>query len=307
MDQENEMFDAHSLSDALDNAILMHRDAHFGGNFELMLNYYKNEGKGVHPDFRLGRIVELADMEKQMGQNLAAILLSGPEAEKVAKSKEAYKILRDLFEEEDDERKKHARLLADLILSEEEEPLKEMAAIIAEKEAIVRPLIDLLQAEDFYDPLFPGYGEAPILAAKCLGEIGDKRAIISLFESLGTSDFFNEDIALKALQTIGEPAKQFLLKVLQSRPLTADNEKAAIALLQFKESSDVSSACFKMLQDPQVLKDLPLCTYLIMGCEHLESLELKESFLKMLEDPKLPKPLKLDMQTIAKEWKKTKG
>lgn len=301
MDQENEMFDVHSLEDALDNAILMHRDAHFGGNFELMVDYYKNEGKGVHPDFKLERIVELATMEKQMGQNLAAILLSGPEAEKVAKSKDVYKALRDLFETEDPD-KKYARLLADLILSEEDEPHEEMKAIIAEKGAIVRPLIDLLQAEDFYDPLFPGYGEGPILAAKCLGEIGDKRAIISLFESLGTSDFFNEDIALKALQTIGEPAKQFLLKVLHAKPLNVDNERAAIALLQFKESPEVARACFEMLQDPQTLKDLPLCTYLIMGCEHLDKTELKENFLKMIEDPKLPKPLKLDMQSLAKEW-----
>lgn len=301
MDQENEMFDAHSLADALDNMILMHRDAHFGGNFELMLDYYKNEGKGVYPEFKIERIVELAKMEKQMGQNLAAILLSGAEAEKVAKSKDAYKALRDLFENEDPD-KKYARLIADLILSEEEEPLDEMAAIIAERGAIVRPLINLLQAEDFYDPLFPGYGEGPILAAKCLGEIGDKRAIISLFESLGTSDFFSEDIALKALQAIGEPAKQFLLKVLRGKPFNADNEKAAIALLQFKESPEVSLACFEMLQDPQVLKDLPLCTYLVMGCEHLDKTELKDSFLKMMEDPKLPKPLKLDMQSLAKEW-----
>ena len=71
-------------------------------------------------------------------------------------------------------------------------------------------LIDLLRNEDFYDPLFPGYGEAPVLAAKCLGLIGDKRAIISLFEAIGEGDFFNEDIILDALHVIGNPARDFL-------------------------------------------------------------------------------------------------
>ena len=35
------------LTDELDHAILMHKDVHFGGNFSLMIEYYKEEGKGV--------------------------------------------------------------------------------------------------------------------------------------------------------------------------------------------------------------------------------------------------------------------
>jgi len=302
MDTEHsEGIEGFPLTDSQDNNILMHRDAHFGGSFDFMIDYYKKEGKGICPDFELERIVELANMEKQMNQNLAAVLLSGAEAETVAKSKTAYKALRDLYENKNSD--KNARLIADLILAEEEEPEQEIAAIVAEKGSIVRSLIQLVQSEDFHDPLFPGYGQAHLLATTCLGLIGDKRAIISLFESIGTGNFDDENIALAALQAIGEPAKQFLLKVLQGKPLNEDNERAAIALIGFKEDPEVSTACFKMLQEPLVLKDLPLATYLIAACEHLNKTPYGEDLAALAEDTKIPKMLQQDIKIIIKQWK----
>lgn len=289
------------LADSLNNSILMHRDAHFSGDFDSMIEYYEKEGKGVSPDFDLDKIRELAELEKQSNENLAGILLTGPEAEQVAKSKNTYKALKDLYENNDPD-KKYARLIADLILSEEENPEKEIQAIVQEKGAIVRSLIDLLKAEDFYDPLFPGYGHAPSLAAQCLGLIGDKRAIIALFESIGAGDFFDEAIALNALKTLGAPAKEFLLKVLHGKPLNEDNERAAIALVQFKDDPEVAAFCFQMLQDKDVLKDLPLSTYLVMACEHLDQTAFKDAFIAMSKDEKIPKTLRLDMNAIAREW-----
>ncbi len=289
------------LADSLNNAILMHRDAHFSGDFDAMIEYYQKEGRGVFPDFELEKIHELAKLEKEMNENLSGILLSGAEAEQVAKSKNTYKVLKELYDNKDSD-KKYARLLADLILTEEEEPEQEIQAIVEEKGAIVRPLIDLLQAEDFYDPLFPGYGHAPSLAAKCLGLIGDKRAIISLFESIGAGDFFDETVALTALKTIGTPAKEFLLKVLHGKPLNADNERAAIALIQFKEDPEVAEFCFQMIQDKEVLKDIPLATYLILACEHLDKTVFKEAFITMSKDEKIQKMLRQDMVIIAKQW-----
>ncbi len=295
---ENEEF---SLADASDAAILMHRDAHFGGQFEIMQNYYDKEGKGVCSDFDAKRISELAALEKEMNQNLSGIILSGADAERVAEAKEAYKKLRDLYDE-DKPFNKIPLLLADLILSEDEDPREEIAAIIKEKGLAVSALIELIRSENFYDPLFPGYGQAPGLALKCLGLIKDKRAIIALFESIGTGDFFDEDVALDALHAIGDPAKEFLLRVLKGKPWTGDNEKAALALIAFKEDQTVSSTALKMLMDPDVCAHISLATYLILICEGLTDKKSREAFTALLDHPSTPKELKQDIKIIAKLW-----
>jgi len=148
----------------------------------------------------------------------------------------------------------------------------------------------------------PGYGKAPLLAAKCLGLIGDKRAIISLFETLGESDFFDEDIELAALKSIGEPAKEFLLNVLKGRPLNADNEKAAIGLIQFKEDLGVAETCFKTLQEIDVQKNLSFATYLILACENINQTSYKDEFIHLSQSPSLDRMLRQDILSIIKEW-----
>jgi len=290
------------LSNVQDVAILMHREVHFGGKFDVMLDYYVNEGKGVNPEFDLERIHALAKLEKEMKTDLAPTLLSGADAEKIAEAKTAYKKLRALYEKARPETK-YMTLVADLILSEEIEPVQEIEAIVKEKGAIVPALIELLKSEEFYDPLYPGYGMAPSLAAKCLGLIGDKRAIIYLFEAIGQGDFFDEDIALTALQAIGAPAKEFLLKVVHGRPLNEDNEKAAIALIAFKDDEEVSKVCLEMLKDEQVRRDVPLSTYLILACEGLKNPSDREDFQHLAKDAKTPKILAQDIHAVAKLWK----
>jgi HEAT repeat protein len=296
--------DDFALANALDATILMHRDAHFGGNFAFMLEYYEKEGKGVHPEIELSRILELQQMENQLKQNLAAVILTAPEAERVADAKTAYKKLRDLYEIKRAKTVKvtNPLLIADLILSEEEEPEAEIAAAVAEKGEIVPQLISLLRSEDFYDPLFPGYGQAPFLASKCLGLIGDKRAIIALFELIGEEDFFSETQLLEALKQIGDPAKEFLLKVLHSRPINLDNERAAIALAYFKDDPEVAATCFKMLTELDLNAQPIFATYLVLACEGLNVTE-REAFIALMDAPKTPKMLKQDMQIIAKQWK----
>lgn len=291
------------LANAQDTAILMHRDVHFGGKFDIMLDYYINEGKGVNTDFDIERIHALAKIEKDMKSNLAPLLLTGADAEKVAEAKNAYKKLRQIYEKAPQTATKNMRLVADLILSEEQEPVNEIEAIVKEKSSIVPALIELLKAEEYYDSLFPGYGFAPSLAARCLGLIGDKRAIISLFEAAGQGDFFDEDVALNALKAIGAPAKEFLLKVVHGRPLNEDNERAAIALIAFKEDEDVGKASLEMLKDPQVRKDVPLATYLILTCEGLKKSEDRKAFLELAKDTSLPKILTQDIQVVSKSWK----
>jgi HEAT repeat protein len=300
--QDDLMPEGFPLADATDMAILMHRDAHFGGKFDIMREYYEKNGKGVDPEFELERIAELQQIEEKLKQNLAATYLSGPDAERVAQSKAAYKKLRSVFEGKDTPANKIARLIANLILSEEEETETAIDAVVAEKSTIVPALMELLRSEDYHDPLFPGYGLAPSLATKALGKIGDKRAIISLFESIGESDYFNDDLALEALQAIGQPAKEFLLKVLHSRPITYDNERAAMALLQFKDDPEVSNICLDMLKAIDLKKDVLLATHLILACSGLKDPIARKEFIAMAEKSTTPPMLRQDIKAISKTW-----
>lgn len=301
MNLEDE-YDAHSLGDELDNAILMHREAHFGGKFDLMLEYYEKGGKGIYPDFDLNRIQYLAVLEEKSSKNLAADLLTAAEVEKVLAAKKAYKTLKDQYEKKI-AKNKHAILLANLILSEEENPEKEIEAIVAENKTIVEPLLKLVRSEDFYDPLFPGYGKAPLLAIRCLGKIGSPQAIIALFESIGKGDFFDDDVALKALREIGQPAKDFLLKVLRAKPINEDNERAAIALLTFKNDPEIAKVCLDLLLTLDLKKDHFLATYLILACEGLKGSLEEMKFISLLDKRSFPKDLKADIECVLKEWK----
>lgn len=300
--QEDELYENEfSLTDARDHAIIMHRECHFGGHFPSMIDYYQKEGKGVSEDFSIEDIQRLAVLEGQMGQNLATVLLTGPEIEKISRSKEAYKNLRSLYEDKSPS-KKYPRLVADLIFSESGTEEEDIQSVVQEKQAIVPALVDLLRSDDFHDPLFPGYGLAPALAAKCLGLIGDKRAIISLFESIGESDVFDEELSLSALKNIGEPAKEFLLKILKGRPFTYDTERAAIGLIPFKQDPEVAKTCLDMLQEKDVIGNISLATYLILACEGLVDPAQRTTFKNLLRNPSLPKELTYDINAVIKSW-----
>lgn len=288
-----------SMANAEDHAILMHRDAHFGGSFEVMLHYYEEDGKGAMQEFDLARMREMQAYEKQVGKDLAGMLLAGPEAEKIAAARKAYKELKELYDNKK-EKNPCPRLIADLILSEEERPQGEIDAVVSQKGAIVPFLIDLLRSEDFYDPLFPGYGQAPTLAAQCLGLIGDKRAMFSLFEAIGEANFFSEDYILDALKGIGASAKEFLMRVVQSEPLNFDNERAAIALMRFKEDPEVAACCFKLLSKPMVWKDPALAVHLILACEGLRDPQDQLKFAELVTNPAFPKILVRDIELISK-------
>lgn len=290
------------LGDERHLIILKHRDAHFGGSFPLMIDYYQKGGRGVSAEFEIEDILALAEAERLGGKNLSDLVYSDLDRDEVARASDAYQKLRDLYKVKSP-KNPFPNLIADLILTEEADPVEAVAAIVAQKSAIVPHLIDLLKSDDLYNPLFPGYGEAPYLAARCLGEIGDKRAIIALFESIGKGDFFDDDIALKALYAIGQPAKDFLLRILPSKPINEDNERAAIALLSFKDQPDVASAYFHFLQTLPLPQHLPIATYLILGCEGLYNTPEQSAFEKFARSSTIPKELKYDFNSILDGWK----
>jgi hypothetical protein len=301
-DPEDEMPEG-SLSEAFDHEILMLRDAHFSGDFDVMLDYYRKNGVGVSPDIEIDRIEYLASVEKELGGNLAAQLLTGAEAERVSKAKEAYRKIKEAYEEPSFENE-NAKLIMDLILSEADEPEEEISAVVNKGAAIVPALIDLVRSEEAYDPLFPGYGLAPFLAIECLGRIGDARAIIPLFECLGKEMVFDEEVILASLQALGEPAKQFLLKVLKSRPLTNDNLHAAYALLAFQDDTEVATSAFEQLQDKTLHSNSLLMNFLLADCWALKHTNQRKSFEDFAKHFEGDRELQKVMHSIVMEWAK---
>jgi hypothetical protein len=290
------------LTDEIDHWILMHRDAHFGGDFNEMLHYYTSEESiGIHPDFDFERIEYLADIEKEMGQNLAPLILTGTEAEAVAQARHAYVALKQIYETDhpDDP---NPRLLADLILSEEEDPEQEIEAIVARGAALLPALFAIVQTDTFYNPLFPGYGYAPYLAIQCIGKIKDPSGIIPLFESLHQEGIFDEMITVDALVEIGNPAKDFLMKILGSRPLTQDHTAAAFALSGFAHNPQIAFFCFQQLKDPQVQNQPLLRLYLVNNCERLKNTPYREEFVAMAQNGHLPSDMRGEMRTLIDEW-----
>lgn len=297
-DPINEEFD---LADAIDIEILMHRNAHFSGSFDVMMEYYQSEGKGILDEVPLTRLEYLQQVEMGSDQDLASYLLSPPETEKVARAREAYLKLREIYEQATDPNSS-AKLIADLILSEEEEPEAEITAIVAAGPAIAPYLLQLVNAREFYDPLYPGYGLAPPLAARCLGLLKTPSAIASLFEAISTSDFFGEESIVCALTDIGEPAKAFLLRVLTLRPLTQDNERAARVLTHFATDPEVSHTCLQQLQDPETTKHANLAAYLVLCCEGLTNPEDRKQFQTLTDRTDL-QHLGQDIRAISRSWR----
>ena len=277
----------------------MHREAHFGGDFGVMFDYYAEDHIGVNPTFEIERIEYLAQTEKERGEDLAPLLLTGTEAEKIAGAREAYRQLKKVYESNEP----LPRLIADLILSEEEAATEEVDAIIARGREIVPALIKIIRSEETYDPLFPGYGYAPYRAIICLGKIQDSEAIVPLFESLGRESVFGEEIIPHALSMIGEPAKRFLLKIVKSRPLTEDNVNAAFALSAFPYDEQVALAAFEQLQDSEVREKPLLSVYVLCCCTGLEKTSYRAAFVAMAKDPSVPKELRSEIEKITAEWK----
>jgi hypothetical protein len=291
-------FSSFPLIDMNDHEILMHRDVHFGGSFPVMLQYYEEEKKGVQPEFEIKRIKSLQMMEEKSQQNLSDLFLSEEEKEQIQHAKEKYHYLRDLYEKN---ASSLSLLIADLILTEDMEAKEEMEKLIAEGEKAAALLIDLLSQDEFYNPLYPGYGHAPAYAAACLGKIKDPKTIPALFEALGRSDFFTEETILEALQNQGPAAKEFLTRKLSKEPFTKESENAAIALLSFPIDEALSKIFLKVLENPASHKRPNFTSYLILGCEELKTAEDRAKFKQLVGE--LPsKEVREEAALIAKKW-----
>ena len=280
------------LLDELDIEILKHRDVHFGGNFDVMIEYYENDGIGIVPDFDIERIEELQTLQEELGEDLSARFLTMPILEEIAKVKALYLKLREMYDH-------NSPFIADLILTEEEEPLQEIQAILAEGEKMVEPLLHLVDSPDFYNPLYPGYGRAPAFAACCLAQLKNPKAISHLFFALGGENLDVEEALLSCIAAFGAPAKTFLLERLKASPITKENLNAAIALAFFPPEDEIAKAALHLLKDKQALSYESFFPYLVCLAEGLTSPEDRKAFKEI----PFPTELKLDADAILRSWK----
>jgi hypothetical protein len=234
------------LYDSDDIEVLMHRDAHFGGSFPIMLDYYEKGGKGALLEHeRIRRIAALPETYP----------LSEADQARVDESLAMYHNLRKIYELEE-EKNPIPRLVSDLILSENEEEESAIAALKQAGDATVPFLINLLHTPNLADPLFPGYGFAIGLACRCLSH---PDAIPALFETVGHEDNFTDEEATSALLRIGAPARAFCLRLLLHDQITNDTEKAAHILSLFPPDPEIAAVATSLLkQNPPE----PLASYL---------------------------------------------
>lgn len=194
--------------------ILLHRETHFSGSFPAMIAYYKKGKKGVQEEILLKDIKTLAKEEDLLGKNIAPLLLTGAEAEKIKAIKAFSEELHALASTSDPSLSL-ARAISALILSEKEKPTREINAVVSFKETALQPLCDMLFSEKLNDPLFPGYGLAPQYAIEALGKMKKAAAIEPLFLYAHTQGRFF-DAVQKAFIRIGTPACTFLKNVASS-------------------------------------------------------------------------------------------
>lgn len=298
---ENEPLEFPKLTE-LDLEILKYREAHFSGSFPLMIEYYQTEKAGQDPEFSIERMQALELVEKSLGQNLSALMLTDEQKEEIENSKALYKKLKGLYAKKGKESPLQI-LIADLILSEECDPQKEIESLIACGKKAVPSLIALMQNEDLHNPLFPGFGNAPSLAIECLRGIKDDSAIIALFEEIGHEEVVDEEGALLALRAIGPAAQEFLLRVASSQPITYDNERAAIALIHFKDVGKVAEEALNLLEKEPFRSSIPLSSYLALVASEVKEQPLKERFMLIAKDPTTPKALKNEIDLMIRTWK----
>lgn len=285
------------MLDAVDMEILMHRDAHFSSSFPIMVEYYRKGGPGVMSDFSSERLLELQYMEEKYGKNFCDIALPEAAKKEVSGAKEMYSRFREVYQGDSEVAKK----LSDLILSEEDSPDDEIDAVMRMGPEMIPHLIDLIRSDHFYDPLYPGYGRSPALAARCLGKMPDERALAPLFEAVGRGDFWADECMMTALHGLGESAKVFLIERLYTKPVTSATYSACACLGCFSSDPEIGKAAWTVLKDPEYQKNDTLNAYLILLSENLDHENDRREFTAWVEG--LEKTdLISEAQLIIKNW-----
>jgi hypothetical protein len=276
------------LVDEEDRLALCHRDAHFGGSFAIMIEAYRKHRRGAVLDISLQRLAALEKEEKRLGKNIAPIILSGADAEAVGRARTMYRQLRATYETTRDPL---VRAICGLILSDDE--IEESARrVLAFRKKAIPFLIDCMASTALRDPLYPGYGLIPQVAAELLGKMRAKEAIGPLFELLSSDEQAFEEAVVPALRAIGKSAKEFLSARVASSPLSRSNEVAAGALLSFDDVAPFFFEMAKKFPSAGTFTEL-----LILGCEKLPKSK-HAAFKNFAQAHAFPKEIKNTLQFI---------
>lgn len=238
--------------------ILMQRDVHFGQNFDVMLKYYEQEdAPGIDENIDVSKIRELKEREKQLGKNIAPLLLSGHEMEKIAYFRTLYRQFEDVYALAPPHSTE--KLLVSLFLSDGtwEELVNNVDGSSIDKPEL---LCEVLADERFSDPLAPGFGTVPQAVARLLGKIGSKSAMYALFQVVGTLNFALEEEVLHALKAIGTLVRDFCITKVLSDVVSKDHEKALIVLHEFIPDEKVRE-CARTFLEREKVKDVVVREY----------------------------------------------
>lgn len=286
---ENENY----LSDEIDCRILKIRDAHFAKDFSVMHAFYSQDDFRLDPEITPQRIAYLAEVESKLNIDLATVLLSELDFEEIAAAKKEYQKLKEIYEQEMPNPIELA--LADLILTEDDHAKKEIDRILSFGKKASCGLIHLLQSLQALDTLHPGYGYAPYFAAICLGKLQEEKAIAPLFYLLMKQTHIDEFVLTHALKEIGNEAKHFLIRTMNSRPISKENATAAFALSSFCPDAEIAYHALNNLNSKESLKDALFANYLIFLLEGITG-EGREQAKKL----SLPENLKQELSFILK-------
>jgi len=277
-----------------DRGALSHRDAHFGGSFPLMIEAYKKGRPSAVLDISLRRLQALENEEKKLGKDIAPIILSGADAEAIARAKKMYSELRTTYETTADPL---VKAVCDFILADDNFEAIEKTLLAFGKKAIPA-LIDTIASPLLRDPLYPGYGLVPARAARLLGTLEAQEAIAPLFELLSVDESSFEEAVVPALRAIGPQAKEFLSKRVASMPRSRVNEIAASALLSFNGVAPFFFEMAKKFSDAETFTEL-----LILGCEKLPK-SYRAEFKKFAKAHSFPKEIENTIHFIINNWDK---
>jgi len=260
--------------DEIDRQILKHKQVHFSSSFPAMIEYYKEEKKGAILPTTVERLYQLHQIEETTGHDLATLVLSDQDIAEIKEAMKAYHRLESLAKQE--------KNLGDLIFTEEENPKKLIKNLSLEKKAFPL-LLEMIQSDDFFNPLFPGYGLAPVLAAKTLSLAKEKKAIPFLFERIGHLDFEVESHFLSALSEFGEDALQFLFQILKHKGSDVQVKHAILALSHFEPSPLIAKRALEKLQ--QLELDHPDLSFILLieFCRELKTKQERTQFSKLKE------------------------
>lgn len=289
-----------NLTDESHHLILMLRESHFRGQFDLMLQSFNNENFiGNNLDIDIQEIEYLEKIEKKLQQNLAPLLLSPSEAERIYKSRLMYENLKKIYLLENEEKDKKSRILADFLLIEFSPFDKEVDAIVQLKDAIIPDLLNIINNSNFYDPVFPGFGEIPKIAIECLSKINNPKVIPNIFSLLGKENFSDDDLSF-ILSKFNNDAKNFFQKILFSLPITKDHSMAAFCLTHFNNLETIKF-CERLLYIPDYHED-PLLLYYLINIAIQNSNPNLIQYIQEKIYKKLPKNLQKEIDLIVRDW-----